>query len=722
MSAAATDRGAPAGGGGGGSVADRLAGAVVSARAELDVSRQVFREGPAYVVRDPTTFQAHRLSPEDYRVFAALDESRTLGETFTGLVGAGVLEEGQRDEFFAFVLQMHRLGLLSVPVNDAGSLYKRFERRRRAARRSLATSVFFCRVPMVNPDAFLTRTVWAVRWLFTRWAVLLWLAAVCAAGVVAAGRWDELSAPLLTMLTGEKLILLWVVLVGLKVVHEFGHAWACKAFGGHVPEMGVMLVVGTPCAYVDATDSWGFASRWRRVWVSLAGMYFESWVGVAAVFVWAATGPGLLNTVAYQAALLSTIVTIGFNLNPLMRFDGYYIASDLLNMPNLRARAQAKVGGLVSRWVLGVRDAGGNESRGLSAMLIVFGIASSVYKATLVLSICAMVALKFYTVGVALAAGYIAITLGGWASRVVRYVGFSEATAPVRGRAVLASVALALAAVGVVGFVPMPGGVEAGGVIGRETEHVVRAPEAGSVVGVGLRGGERARAGAVLVELENSELEGAAEVSRAELRRVEAELSVARFEAGSRALQAERRREHERARAERTAVRAASLRVGSPGAGEVIERVRLERGVFVRAGDELARVVSGAWVARVLLTGEQVRRAELAVGSRALCRPMTDVGVVLEGRVASIAPAGDRRIEHAALTSVGGGSIAVDAETGEAGRPYFEVTVELGETGELPASVRQGSTVRVRLSGDRETLGVRAWRRVTRFLNELRVE
>ncbi len=275
------------------SLSERLKGVVVSMRGELDISRHVFRSGPAYVVRDPVTFATHRFDPEDYRILNAIDRERTLGETFDVLIAQGVLATADEDEFYAFILELHQRNLLSLPVSDGDTLFKRFERRQRAEQLSKLMGVFFLRVPLINPDRLLTRTISLFGWLFTLPALLLWFVLAGVSLFIAFARWDDLAAPVLTVFDGGNIYMLWGTLIGLKVVHEFGHAYACKAFGGHVPEMGAFFILFTPLAYMDATDSWTFTKTRHRAVVTLGGMYFESIVGGIALIVCA---HGAFNT------------------------------------------------------------------------------------------------------------------------------------------------------------------------------------------------------------------------------------------------------------------------------------------------------------------------------------------------------------------------------------------------------------------------------------------
>jgi len=302
-------------------LSERLREVVVALRGELDISRHVFRDGPAYILRDPVTFATHRFDPEDYRVLNAIDRKKTLGETFEKLIAQGELDLEDEENFYAFILDLHQRNLLSLPISDGDTLYKRFERRRNAERLSKLLGVFFLRVPLINPDRLLTRTIPMFRWLFTAPALIGWILLAAFSGAIAVARWEDLSSPVLTVFDGGNAYMLWATLIGLKIIHEFGHAYACKAYGGHVPEMGAFLILFTPVAYMDATDSWTFTRTRHRAIVTLGGVYFESIIGGIALIIWALTEPSTLNTLAYQIVLLSTVTTAMFNLNPLLRYE-----------------------------------------------------------------------------------------------------------------------------------------------------------------------------------------------------------------------------------------------------------------------------------------------------------------------------------------------------------------------------------------------------------------
>lgn len=415
-------------------IAQRLGPVQAGLRSDLEVTRHLFRGQPQYIVRDPLTFQTHQFSQYDYQILVALNDSERLEETFQKLVDEGQLAAGQEDDFYQFVLTLHRLNFLILPISDGKLLYERFAVRQRSARWRQVTGFLFLRVPLVNPDAFLDRTADFVRPLFTRTAFFLWMLMMFTGLGLLVRRWDAFKDPMHSMLANETLLFIWVALIGLKVIHEFGHAYACKIFGGKVPEMGAFFIAFTPCAYMDASAAWGFSRIGHRVIVSLAGMYFESVVAFVALLVWCWTSDPLVSSCAHHVVVLSTAVTIGFNINPLMRYDGYYVLSDLVGIPNLRQRSMEQVQAVLKRGLLGIASPLVAAPMRERVLLLVYGVASSVYKVMLVLAICTMIALKFYLVGIGLAAFFIFSVLGSVLRRMLAYLWRSQETKPVRAR------------------------------------------------------------------------------------------------------------------------------------------------------------------------------------------------------------------------------------------------------------------------------------------------
>ena len=222
---------------------------------------------------------------------------------------------------------------------DSAQLFERYKKRRQREIGFQFLNIMFMRFPLLDPDRFLVRTLPVVRKLISPFGAVLWLLVVGFGLNIVVDNFSALRVQGQGMLATNNLFLLYLGLIVVKTFHEFGHAYFCRRFGGEVHVMGVMLMIFTPMPYVDATSSWSFRERWKRVLVGAAGMIVEIFIAAIAAFFWAQTGPGILHSLAYNIMFVASVSTVIFNVNPLMRFDGYYILSDLLEIPNLNQRA-----------------------------------------------------------------------------------------------------------------------------------------------------------------------------------------------------------------------------------------------------------------------------------------------------------------------------------------------------------------------------------------------
>lgn len=720
MSASATPGAtAPAASAAGPSLAARLGRACVGARRDLEVSRHVFRGEVAYVVHDPLTLQNHRLGLAEYAIFVHLDEERPLGSIFAELVERGELRAEDEEEFYRFVFSLHRLGFLSLPLDDAKSLHRRAEAKRSAETRRLGTAFLSLQIPLWNPERFLKRTEALARPFFTRTAALVWFAVVATAGVIVARNASEFTAPLADVFGNGNLPLLWTCLVLLKVAHEFGHAYACHLFGGRVPKMGVNFILFTPTAWVDASSSWGFPSRWRRLFVCLAGMYVELFLAALGVFVWSATAPGLVHSVAHNVVLLASVVTVAFNLNPLLRYDGYHALCDLLEVPNLRARATAHALGAAKSVLLGLPNDAAPKERRLRVLFLGYSIGCAASRVLVAVGLCAAIATRFYALGVLLGVGYLALELGRVLLRVAPWLWSSPETAGVRARAVALSfllfalLPLALAAL------PTPPRALVDGVVAHRTEAPVCTEIDGELAELLVEPGDAVHAGDPIARLATPGAEERVEAARA---RLAAEEVRARADwARDPSLEGVHAPRIQTARAELAEARrdVAQRWLRAPVDGVVLATLSQRAiGTFLERGAEVARVGAGPVTVRALCSQEDFARAAPAVGATVEFRAAAEPGVTHHGTIERVVPNGGRALDAALapLSELGGGGIAVDPRTREASRAHFELVIALDAEPALPPT---GSTGAVRLAAPSERFGNELLRRAILFLRRL---
>ncbi len=702
------------------SYASRLREIRVGVRSDLDVSRHLFRGVAAYVVRDPISFDSHRLSHADYEVFVALRSDRPLQDIFADLVSAGRLAEADEEAFYRFIVELHRLGFLSLPIVDSRGLYRRYEAKRKARLRKLMMAPLFLQIPLFNPDAFLDRTVRFVRPIFSWGFFVFWLILVGAAIVTAILNASRLTEPLSSIMVAGNLPVMWITLIALKVLHEFGHAYSCKIFGGKVPQMGAYIIACTPCAFVDATAAWGFTERRHRLIVCMAGMYVELAIAAVGMLVWACTSPSLVNSIAYNVALLAGVVTVLFNINPLMRYDGYYALSDLLEIPNLRPRAKKMLTVLLKRVLLGVKSTGGDTdaSWGFRTFLFTFGLASTMYRVTVVMGIAMLIATKLFLVGMVLACVYVGGESLRQTKNLLRYLIRSPETACVRVRAIAVAAGVFVLAPMAVFMLPTPSQVFADGVLAAQREDVVRARTPGFVKIVHSSPGQRVQRGAALVELANPDAERALIEAKSAYAAAEIRFNAAVVYLPSEAPKRRQDRDAQRAPLEIMQQRRDRLSLQAPVDGVVVGCLDVgETGRYVSAGEPVATIASGGWIVRAAITEQQLGDRKPQVGQEVQFRPSSDPSIVLDGRIERVGLAGSRHIGDAALTQIGGGSIAVDPRTNAAAGAHFELVIAL--EGDQLDRLSQGMTGQVRLGAVYEPIAHRIGRSLLRLVHRL---
>ncbi len=695
------------------SIAERLGSVQAGLRSDLEVTRHLFRGQPQYVVRDPITFLTHQFSPGDYQILVTLNDAATLGEVFQLLVEQGKLHADQEEDFYQFILTLHRLNYLILPVSDGKVLYQRFAERQRTARWRQLSSFLFLRIPLVNPDAFLDRTVDFVRPLFTRTALVLWLIMLLTGAGILWQRWDAFWDPAHSILANETLVFLWLALVGLKVVHEFGHAYACKVFGGNVPEMGAFLIVFTPCAYVDASSAWGFSRMRHRVIVSLAGMYVESIVAMLALLLWCWTDDPLVSSCAHHVVVLSSAVTIGFNINPLMRYDGYYVLSDLTGVPNLRQRSVEQVQRVMKRYLLGISTSSSGNSVGMRVFLFSYGTASAIYKVTLVLAICTMIAMKFYLIGVGLAAFFLFGVLLGVVRRMLTYLWRSPETQPVRWRAISVSLVALVVIPAAAALIPVPGQVVVPGVVQTEDDRSVYAQVAGFLQPSHLTVGGTVERGETVCSLENDSLRDLVAETLAQCEVSRLQYCRGLQQSPHTATAARVRWTHCQQRLDNAEQEWDRLTVRAPISGNVAHIVDMrDAGRYVSKGQAVATIAAGAWVVRCLITAEEMADVRPHVGQAVRVRLLLDGVREVEGTVSEVAAQGTRKVFSAVLTQLGGGEIAVapaSLETNqslETNKTLFEVSVRLLDVDSLPLRRDSRAMISLRKAADVRRAGL----------------
>lgn len=328
-------------------------------RQDLIYQKIGFQGRGYWVVKDPIGLRYHRLQDEHYLVLQRLSAECTLSE----------LKDQVQRRFSSLPVQVshiqHLIGDLSEKGLVVGTrpgqgdvLLRAGRKRQRKETLNTLRSFLFLRLPGWYPEPLLSWMLPWTRWLFRPWCVVVSMLFVLFALLWVTVQIDEFQQrlPEFQQFFGwPNLISLWLTLAVTKILHEFGHGISCKHLGADCHKIGIMLLVFSPTLYCDVTDSWMMKNKWHRMAIGLAGVYIEAILSSLAVFGWWFSEPGLFHYLCLNVIFVSTVTTVIFNLNPLMRFDGYYVLSDYLEIPNLSAKANRAITNTLFRYCCGIR-------------------------------------------------------------------------------------------------------------------------------------------------------------------------------------------------------------------------------------------------------------------------------------------------------------------------------------------------------------------------------
>jgi putative peptide zinc metalloprotease protein len=677
-------------------------------RRDLLVRGESFGGRMGYVIEDPLSGKFFHIGEPECRFLRFCDGQRTLQEVIA-LSSSLEFAELQisvafsQAEALVLIRWARSRGLLvcgaGVATEDHGSSSKVNEPSQ------LAFNPFFIRLPLDSPHRLLESLS---RWLgsvFTVWGAALF--AVVWIGLIAyvaprahdIMRWETLWHP-------QNWVGLLVIWLGLKVWHELGHAVACRRFGGEIRSAGVALICFAPVAYIDATSAWRISSKWKRIVVSAAGMYLEGWAAAVAILVAAICNDESVRTWASHVALVAGGQTLLVNANPLVRFDGYYILADLLELPNLQALARQSSNNALRRL--------SGDSQAIDAPLVgkrriiaaAYAWGAGMWRLCLTIGGVGFFLAQQPILGAPLA-WLLAIS---WLALPIWMMGrdfsWMRDWKPKTDRLVAGGAMLFLLLMGGGWWLLQPAILRAEGVVDFSPMTVLRAPLPGFVGRVLVKDGEHVPADAPIVVLRNDDLEFEAIDLRLQLAQSKAKIQTL----SAQQQLAKRSNEEATCRSLETRLmelegKLADLTIRAPHAGRVIARdIEQLTGRFLAAGDEVAILGGDDRLHVVAVVSQQ----ELVAVNRPGVQAQIDFAACragLSGESVRLEPAAHMSLPHEALSGVNGGPIAMRQSTAPAGSgrasyeplsPVFVAYVRLPPT--LSEAVWSGERATVRFS------------------------
>ena len=689
-------------------------------RPHARVSRQRFRGKPWYIVHDPLTNRSHRFSPTAWWLANQLDGHCTVDHAWQQALAQLGDAAPSQEEVIRLLSQLHGADLLlSEATPESTELLERRGKQMKPKWLTGLLNPMSVRIPLWDPDLFLSRTVPWLAPLFGRVGMILWLLLVVPALMLAAQHWPELSGNLADrLLAAGNLVSIALVFPFVKLLHELGHGYAVKAYGGEVHEAGVMLLVFAPAPYVDASASNGFRSKWVRAMVAAAGMLTELLLAALAMYVWLSVEPGAVRSVAFNVMTVAGISTLVFNVNPLLRYDGYYILCDLIEMPNLGQRANSYWGWLVQHHLFGEREAPPPEVNAAERRwLLAYAPAAFIYRAMVSLSIALFIANQYFFIGILLALWSVVGLILVPALRSLRFLFASPALARQRPRALALSGAALAGAVLLAVAVPLPSSSTVQAVVWVPEGAEVHASSSGFVRAAAVQSMTPVQPGQALFELEDSALLARYQEQSARVTELDVQSVQEQAEDRARAFQTREALAREQAQLDDLAGRVAQLSTLAQAGGTFVRASSEDLpGSYVKRGDLLGYILGPRQrTIRAVVPQDEIGMVRGAL--RGIEIQLADrIGTRYAGQIVRTVPMGAENLPSKALTVEGGGDFVLDPRDPAALRTLdkvFQFDIALSPA---PADLRIGTRAYVRFDYAPEPLAMQLGRRLRQLL------
>ena len=701
----------------------------IKLRDDLLFIPQRYGDESFYHIEVATTSDFYRIGYPEY-VFVSLLNGRTsfaqaLAVTAQKL-GSGSLNQFQAMAVYSWLLD-NGLASFSDADSAASGATSTVRSSGTSDRWWKKLNPLWLKVPLGRPEGFLKALQPACGWIFSPPAFLLWCIFVVAAMIVLSNDWSAFWSDSANVIARENWVWLLAAWIGLKCVHETAHGLVCLRYGGNIRETGFVLAMFTPLAYVDASSSWAFRSRWHRIHTAAAGIYVELLMASVAMLVWSRSDSALIRHILQNVIIMASVSTLVFNLNPLMKFDGYYILSDLLQIPNLMAQSTQTVQDFARRLVFGESSSAPTIIGRERFVLMTFGVLSTIWRITVSLSLLIAASVLFHGAGVALAVVGVAMWFGKPLWGFLKSLNTLRLQQPERLVRASAVTALCMSALAVLFFVvPAPVMITAPGIVEYTDGEVIRTVTSGFIQQVHVVDGQEVAEGELLVSLTNEEI--SAKLADLQQRFAQEDLrqqTANRDHNGGALSVAQMNLESLKSQLAECQKQVAGLELRASRNGRIVVQYP-ERlvGTFARPGMEL-----------LTIGREDQKELQISIGQRDLAGSLQAVGNtvrmrigthgILSGTLQPVNPQASRKLPHAALAASNGGPLPVVAKDKSSSDDNSRSDMQLTEN-RFTGVVRLAADDAIQLRcGERgiaspglipASLGIHCWRSAQRWI------
>jgi putative peptide zinc metalloprotease protein len=487
-------------------------------RPDLTARQQKYLGDAYWVVKEPVGLNYFRFHEEEFAILQMLDGQTSLEQIKDRFEEEFAPQKITYQDLQQFIGMLHRSGLvISESAGQGRQLRKRRDEKKRKELLGKVSNVFAIRFRGVDPERFLNWIYQYTKWMFHPVCVFFCLALAISALLLVTVQFDVFSSRLPTFhqFFGRGNWLYLAITMGVvKVLHELGHGLSCKHFGGECHEIGVMILVFTPCLYCNVSDSWMLPNKYRRAMIGASGMYVEMVLASTATFIWWFSDPTtLINQLSLSVMFICSVSTLVFNGNPLLRFDGYYILMDLAEIPNLRQKSTEVLKRFMVDLCLGLEQPENPFLPQSNRFLFgLYTVAAVVYRWIVVFSICWFLNKVLEPYGLKVlgqlvaAAGFFGLVVQPlW--QLGKFFYMPGRMHKVKRHRVVASIAVVLALLGFVLFMPLPHSVNCSFELAPRDAAAIYVDVLGLVDDIHVENGATVQAGEPLVTLRNPDLE-----------------------------------------------------------------------------------------------------------------------------------------------------------------------------------------------------------------------
>ncbi len=496
-------------------------------RGHVQIYDHLYRGELWYILHDKSSGQYLRLSERAYSIVGRLDGNHSLEEVYEYANEFNAKHPLTTDEIMILIGQLNAAELLrdALPI-DAQDVFQQYKAQKQKKSQRTLMNPFSIKIPLLDPDDFLNLLSPFARFLFSPLGFWIWISTLASAFVLALQNSEHLMYDIRAIeLSSTQIISLWLVYPLIKAIHEIAHGLALKVWGAQVHEAGVNLLLLMPVPYVDATASLGFKNKWKRMTVGAAGISAELFLASIALFLYLLVEPGFIKESALNVILIATLSTLLFNGNPLLRYDGYFVFEDWLEIPNLATRSKLYYSYLVKRYLLKMQEVHSPVTAlGEKKWFLFYGFISPLYRLVILFTIAIYLSDSFFVVGIVLAIWIIFMQFVAPLIKALQFLSSSQLDRPYRKRGVQLIFASIVAVIFIL-FIPFPSTTYTQGVVSTIGNSQLTTAVSGFVTKLCVPSGTQVKAGQTLLKLEDPELRARYQILEAKIKELEVRIS-----------------------------------------------------------------------------------------------------------------------------------------------------------------------------------------------------